>query len=86
VVEFCTHESHGGGCQKTGSYCNLGACPYEELREYTQVAHGKWERRRSSWYCTNCGRGYKIAVGTIAANRHNYCPNCGAKMDGTAGK
>lgn len=48
------------------------------------VVHGRWERRRNVWYCTNCGKGYKITYGAVAANMHNYCPNCGARMDGGA--
>lgn len=46
------------------------------------VVHGRWERRRNVWYCTNCGKGYKITYGAVEANMHNYCPNCGARMDG----
>lgn len=46
------------------------------------VVHGRWERRRNSWYCTNCGKGYKITYGVLAASAYSYCPNCGAKMDG----
>lgn len=48
------------------------------------VVHGRWERRRNVWYCTNCGKGYKITYGAVAANMHNYCPHCGAVMDGGA--
>ena len=32
MAEFCVHERHGGICEKTGTYCNLGACPYEDLQ------------------------------------------------------
>lgn len=46
------------------------------------VVHARWQMRRSSWYCTNCGRGYRIIYGSVPASQHNYCPNCGAKMDG----
>lgn len=45
------------------------------------VVHGRWDRHSSSWYCNRCGIGYRITCGTISASRHNYCPNCGAKMD-----
>lgn len=46
------------------------------------VVHGRWERRRNCWYCTHCGKGYKIVFGTVAASTHTFCPNCGARMDG----
>lgn len=48
------------------------------------VVHGRWKMRRNVWYCTNCGKGYKITYGAVAAYMHNYCPHCGAKMDGGA--
>lgn len=39
------------------------------------VVHGRWKRYgRNLGECSNCGE--------IVATRHNYCPNCGAKMDG----
>lgn len=41
MAEFCTYERHGGICQETNSYCNLGACPYENLMEFVPVRHGK---------------------------------------------
>lgn len=45
------------------------------------VIHGHWINRRNSVYCSRCGKGYRNGVGTISALNHNYCPNCGAKMD-----
>lgn len=43
MAEFCVHERHGGICEKTGTYCNLGACPYEDLQKFATVRHGVWE-------------------------------------------
>jgi hypothetical protein len=54
------------------------------VADVAPVVHGRWERRRNVWYCTNCGKGYKITYGAVAANMHNYCPHCGAVMDGGA--
>ena len=47
-----------------------------------EVMHGRWEQARYTeaplYICSKCGKPeYK---------QHNYCPNCGAKMDGTTDK
>lgn len=43
--------------------------------EIAPVVHGRWKRYgRNLGECSNCGE--------IVATRHNYCPNCGAKMEG----
>ena len=40
------------------------------------VVRGRWERYgRNLGECSNCGE--------IVATRHNYCPNCGARMEGS---
>lgn len=45
------------------------------------VPHGRWEVRGQDLFCTNCGgeSGYN-AFGASAFS--DFCPNCGAKMDG----
>ena len=40
-MKICKHEMHGGVCKKTETYCNLGACPYEEPIEVTEVVRCK---------------------------------------------
>lgn len=90
MAKFCVHEQHGGICEKTGGYCNLGACPYEDLREFAEVRHAKWiseehEDRVSptmthkyTWYyCSECGR---RLVGYSKTSDAPYC-HCGARMD-----
>lgn len=82
MIEFCIHEKHGGICEKTGTYCNLGACPYEDLKEFTVVQHGQWIYKYHTWSCNICGcHPYK---GYIPKEPSNFCPNCGARMDGKA--
>lgn len=45
-----------------------------------EIRRGKWEEIRDAygqlegWMCKECGREMKA--------KENYCPNCGAKMDG----
>ena len=76
MAEFCIHEKHGGMCEKTDTYCNLGACPYEDLKEYAPVKHGRWlcvdTDTEQFLLCNRCKKkGYWES---------NYCPNCGARM------
>ena len=45
-----------------------------------KVVHGRWkEPYRLYVVCSECGTGY---VKYEFIERANYCPNCGAKMDG----
>ena len=51
------------------------------------VRHGKWvEQEHSDWEyskeyrCSNCGK-YRLVTNPVGWN-WNYCPNCGARMDG----
>ena len=75
MAEFCTYERHGGICQKTNSYCNLGACPYEDLKEFTVVRHGRWlEGFDGSCMCSECNVVVRYNIGY-------YCPYCGAEME-----
>ena len=89
MAKFCKYEKHRGICKKTGTYCNLGECPYEEMVDYTPVRNGRWIGVDSSFWkpthrgdipvfrktyrCSECRRRTAIA--------ENYCPNCGTKMD-----
>lgn len=72
MQEFCVHERHGGICAKTGAYCNLGACPYEDLQKFAPVRHGRWLEDGT---CSKCRC-------DIPVMEDKYCPNCGAMMDG----
>lgn len=46
------------------------------------VVHGKWVKQSGSlWPVGHCSLCDELVVGT---NRTNYCPWCGAKMDGGA--
>lgn len=47
------------------------------------VRHGRWMQKRphnTYWYCSECGDGGWYCD----VPRGNYCPNCGARMDGGA--
>lgn len=52
------------------------------------VRHGRWEDSTDEWLgtdvytCSKCRESYVLVEGTPKENLWNYCPNCGAKMDG----
>lgn len=50
--------------------------------EYTSVVHAHWEQKDcSKWpICSNCGKP-TLSRGYCPAHS-NYCPSCGALMDG----
>lgn len=56
------------------------------------VVHGRFEDSRDEWFgtdvytCSKCRESYVLVEGTPKENLWNYCPNCGAKMDGGADK
>ena len=51
---------------------------YEDgKKDAVEVVHGRWVDILSwkfGWKCSECG--------WMVESRGNYCPNCGAKMDG----
>lgn len=81
MAEFCIHEKHGGICEKVGTYCNLGACPDEDLEEYAQVKRGRWGKVYKSKVTVSDGY-VSSCCDMWNERRTRYCPNCGAKMDG----
>ena len=53
------------------------------LADVAPVRHGRWETnsdRPDSLICSICKCGFDM----WKHDPHNYCPNCGAKMDGGA--
>lgn len=45
------------------------------------VVHGKWNVSGGLLECQNCGEIYST-LGGNEGKAWNYCPNCGARMDG----
>ena len=55
-----------------------------EPADVVEVVHGKWidpedDDGGTTWHCSKCGIPAKTTWGIPYGN---YCPNCGAKMDG----
>ena len=51
------------------------AC-FKNKADFVEVKHGEWE---NGMFCSLCGYLYDTGEYT---NAKNYCPDCGAKMDG----
>lgn len=62
----------------------------EALKQPTiepEVRHGRWECIDDDggvYRCSACGEEWYLEAGTPKENNMNYCPTCGAKMDGGA--
>jgi predicted RNA-binding Zn-ribbon protein involved in translation (DUF1610 family) len=50
-----------------------------ELESNEERAHGQWQGKPYVSLCSVCGKWIAFAHGDMVLN---YCPNCGAKMDG----
>lgn len=74
------------GCN---TYCDHGESYYPSLAKFpkedvAEVKHGEWKHtvefgriaKHHYWNCSLCG------ADSSDCGRENYCPNCGAKMDG----
>ena len=48
------------------------------------VRHGRWEKQSGLYSCSECGMTcpYDVQADVIEYWACNYCPKCGAKMDG----
>ena len=53
----------------------------EVVKVFVPVRHGRWNDSlaRITPYCSACGHSHRCLIRTP-----NYCPHCGAKMDGGA--
>ena len=78
TCETCRHFS-GGKCD---TWCDHGECYQPNLSkiptaDVAEVKHGKWYRHKEDCLYNKC---------SVCLYDHcredNYCPNCGAKMDG----
>lgn len=52
--------------------------------DVSQVRHGRWEKQSGLYSCSECGKTcpYDVQADVIEYWACNYCPNCGARMDG----
>ena len=55
---------------------------FEKTVDAVEVVHGRWieDTATDMIACTECGHAWNIIDN--CTETFNYCPNCGAKMDG----
>lgn len=58
-----------------------------QLSTAQPVQHGRWLPEDEyyvddTYICSVCGYEFIITAGNLESNELNYCPRCGAKMDG----
>lgn len=71
-------------CKCNYDKCDTAKCPIwiAPAADVVEVKHGEWsfvgsDRWNDCFQCSACGK--------MAMDDSNYCPNCGAKMDGRKG-
>lgn len=68
MIQFCKHETHGGVCVLSDTYCDMSICPYEELMEFIPARN-----TAKNNMCRNC-------YATIDSDNYNFCPYCGKEL------
>lgn len=76
-------EKYSGACENCRIIALIADTPAADV---VPVVHGNWiwnslfsNELYSVLSCSHCGELIEVLI-----NRPNYCPNCGAKMDGEA--
>ena len=72
---------HGVRCRACWVDDTLGYIDSEPAADVSPVRHGRWiiDSTNGKIACSSCGCIYLGYNGRVTPN---YCPNCGAKMDG----
>lgn len=59
----------------------------QKAADVEPAVRGEWQDgidfdEQNVYMCSVCKEPYILECGTPKDNKYNYCPNCGAKMDG----
>lgn len=77
-------------CQGDNTYTKMNFCGWLDdapTVDAVPVRHGRWETVEDwdgdeRYKCSVCGDEWFLEVGNPEFNNMNYCPKCGARMDG----
>ena len=90
LISYDVLIAHLDSCIEQGkglfkSVCVAIKCFVEQMPtvDAVEVTHGRWEKAEYHGFlrCSECKDVY-IDDTWVADGKWNYCPNCGAKMDG----
>ena len=67
----------------TTLYSAIDVVKVQKPVDALEVVHGRWEKTEYHGFlrCSECKDAY-VADEWVEDGKWNYCPNCGAKMDG----
>lgn len=71
-------------CRCSNEYCDRQSCPIWKApaADVAPVVHGQWIEDHDYLKCPECGVMVKWDFTFFDIGNWNYCPNCGAIMDG----
>ena len=90
ILDLITEENEAGGFTDYSNYSNL----WDEVddmpaADVQPVKHGYWEEFTdyggwgdTHYRCSVCGEEWYLEDGKPKDNNMNFCPRCGARMDG----
>ena len=80
LIEKAKHEAEGMKGEYKESFAIYVEWLVEKMPPIEERKTGKWNRLRSdTFHCNFCGTTFIVIQGE---NNMNYCPNCGARMEG----
>lgn len=79
VCAVCNEFAPPGGCPKD---CAWMRRLKENAADIAPVVHGQWLDNEDYMFCSICGIQWNYCDNDTKT--FNYCPNCGARMDGDA--
>lgn len=88
----CKECLHYDACDLNEAYwvkhnADQACSAFKDKSKYVEQKHGRWEIIHDDYdcemmQCSCCGAEFYDGDNDTVDSLHNYCPNCGAKMDG----
>lgn len=87
IVKRCEDVIRHGVADNAGQHHISAECVMSVVKalptvDAVPVVHGKWEKQKGIFICSRCWTGYKEQPTMMGKPLFEFCPVCGAKMDG----